>query len=127
MVFIKTPELLQQDGLNFTEKIMVHEGFKGKILRGMTHFSYTNRPALTNNLKSLARTEYLFDDDIEGQKLNENESKKAMSGKYGKILRDLEECYNCMEDGEKVHDGFSLYVTGHRYVRATLCKNCPSL
>jgi hypothetical protein len=37
--------------------------------------------------------------------------------KYGKILKDLEDCYNFEnEDGTKVHDGFSLYVTGHRYV-----------
>jgi hypothetical protein len=44
-----------------------------------------------------------------------NESKEPR--KYGKILKDLEDCYNFEnEDGTKVHDGFSLYVTGHRYV-----------
>jgi hypothetical protein len=69
----------------------------------------------------------LFDDFIEEKKLDENAAKKEKPGKYGKILRDLEECYSFMEDGKKVHDGFSLYVTGHRYVRATLYNGCPSL
>jgi hypothetical protein len=61
----------------------------------------------------------LFDDE-------NFESKEGI--KYGKILMDLKDCYNFEnEDGTKVHDGFSLYVTGHRYVWAAILYSCPSL
>lgn len=124
MTTLKTPALLKDE--KFTEVLKVHGGFKGKILGGMHHFSYTNRLHGTLTNISLARTEYLFDEKAEADNLDQNldknvDEKGEKHKKYGKILHDLKECYNFMEDGKKVHEGFSLYVTGHRCVRATLC------
>jgi hypothetical protein len=113
MTELKTSELLQEQGFN--EPIKVHKGFKSKFLGSMTHFSYVI-DWHSNQQRSLARTDYLFDDDIEAENRDEIQAKVKPHGKYGKILDDLKACYNFEEDGKKVHEGFSLYVTGHRYV-----------
>lgn len=83
MTDLRTPDLLQE--LGFEEEIKVHGGF----LR------------------------YLLDDDIAKLELTEEQAKEQKPGKYGQILRDLEDCYNHEENGVKVHEGFNLYVAGH--------------
>jgi hypothetical protein len=63
----------------------------------------------------------LFDDNIEVKNHEDHvlfedaDSSKYKLDKYGQVLKDLIACYN-FKDEEMVHEGFSLYVTGHRYV-----------
>lgn len=81
---LRTPDLLKQN-LNFEEEIKVHGGFM----------------------------RYLLDDDVAKLELSEEAMRMQRPGKYGRILVDLEECFNHEENGVKVHQGFQLYVTGH--------------
>jgi hypothetical protein len=82
---LRTPDLLKEQ-LKFEEEIKVHLGFK----------------------------KYLLDDELDKMDLTMNDMKEQETGKYGQILRDLDECYSHKDNnGNKIHEGFHLYVTGH--------------
>ena len=60
---------------------------------------------------SLNILEYLLDDDIES---NPSLYDSEHPSKYGRIIQHLTQIYNHKERGFKVHQGFHLYITGHR-------------
>jgi predicted lipase len=82
---LRTPDLLKEN-FSFEEEIKVHGGFM----------------------------RYLLDKEVAEMELSAKQMEDQRPGKYGQILRDLEECYHYTDtNGVKVHDGFHLYVTGH--------------
>ncbi|KAL3903550.1 MAG: hypothetical protein SGILL_010404, partial [Bacillariaceae sp.] len=82
---LQTPDLLKEQ-LKFDEEIKVHLGFK----------------------------KYLLDDELNNAGMTMQEMQENETGKYGQILRDLNDCFNYKDaSGKQIHKDFHLYVTGH--------------